>query len=111
MKQLITSIVVAGILLKVLFQTNDLLTKIVVSLFLIFAVGLGLTNVLTMVNKDELAAKVSKVYVIAFLIYWFGFLMIWNYISFKNREYMQIVVSVPMWLTGFYFAHKRLIKK
>ena len=104
MKQLITSIVVAGILLKVLFQTNDLLTKIVVSLFLIFAVGLGLTNVLAMMNKDE-------VYVIAFLIYWFGFLMIWNYISFKNREYMQIVVSVPMWLAGFYFAHKRLIKK
>ena len=41
MKKLITSIAVAGILLKVLFNTNDLMTRIVVIPFLVFCSGFG----------------------------------------------------------------------
>ena len=46
MKQLITSIFVAGMLLKVLFNTNDLMTRVIVIPFLVFAVALGLKNIL-----------------------------------------------------------------
>ena len=53
MKQLITSIFVAVILLKVLFNTNDLMTKIIVVPFLVFAVGIGLKNVLILMKKEE----------------------------------------------------------
>lgn len=111
MKQLITSIFIAGILLKVLFNTNDLMTRIIVVPFLVFAVGLGLKNVLILMKKDLLAVKVSKVCVGAFLIYWFGFLVYWDYVSFIDGNYMQILFSSPLWLAGFYFTYKRLIKK
>ena len=80
MKQLITSIFVAGMLLKVLFNTNDLMTRVIIIPFLVFAVVLGLKNVLILMKKDILAIKVSKVYVVAFLIYWFGFLIWRGYI-------------------------------
>lgn len=111
MKKLITSIAVAGILLKVLFNTNDLMTRIVVIPFLVFAVALGLKNALIMMNKKALAIKVSKVYVVAFLIYWFGFLIYWDYASFMDGNYMKILYSVPFWLGGIYFTYKRLLKK
>ena len=111
MKKLITSIAVAGILLKVLFNTNDLMTRIVVIPFLVFAVALGMKNALIIMNKKALAIKVSKVYVVAFLIYWFGFLIYWNYASFMDGNYMKILYSVPFWLGEIYFTYKRLLKK
>ena len=39
MKQIIASIVAAGILLKVLLGTDDLLTRLIVLPFLVFAVS------------------------------------------------------------------------
>lgn len=111
MKQIITSIVVAGVLLNVLFNTNDFFTRIIILPFLFFAVGLGLKNALVIMKKDALAVKVSKVYVVAFLIYWFIFLVYWDHISFVDGKYMQILFSIPLWLGGFYFTYKRLLKK
>lgn len=111
MKKLIMSIAAAGILLKVLFNTDDLMTRIVVIPFLVFAVALGMKNVLIIMNQKALASKVSKVYVVAFLIYWFGFLVYWDYSSFRDGNYMKILYSIPFWLGGIYFTYKRLLKK
>ena len=111
MKKFIMSIAAAGILLKVLFNTDDLMTRIVVIPFLVFAVALGMKNVLIIMNQKALASKVSKVYVVAFLIYWFGFLVYWDYSSFMDGNYMKILYSVPFWLGGIYFTYKRLLKK
>lgn len=111
MRQIIVSIVTAGILLKILFDTNDFLTVIVVLPFLIFAVGLGLKNALVIMKKEKLAEKISKMYVIAFLVYWFGFLIAWDYISFIEGKYRHILFSIPFWLGGFFFTYKRLLKK
>lgn len=111
MKQIVSSILVAGILLTVLFNTNDSLTRIIVLPFLVFAVALGLKNALIIMKKEKLALKISKVYVVAFIIYWFGFLIYWDYISFIDGKYMQILFSIPLWFGGFYFTYKRLFKK
>ena len=111
MKKIITSIVVTGILIKVLFNTNDLMTRVIVIPFLVFAVAMGMTNVLVVMGKKALAAKISKVYVVAFLIYWFGFLIYWDYASFVDGNYMKILYSVPFWLGGIYFTYRRLSKR
>ena len=111
LKKIITSIAVTGILIAVLFKTNDLITRIIVIPFLIFAIAMGITNVLTLMGKKILAVKISKVYVVAFLIYWFGFLIYWDYASFADGNYKNILFSVPFWLGGIYFAYKRLFKK
>ena len=111
MKQIITSILVAVVLLKVLFSTNDYPTKIIVLPFIFFALGLGLKNVFILLKKESLAVKFSKIYVVAFLVYWFGFLIYWDYISFMDGKYMQILFSVPFWLGGVYFSYKRFFKR
>lgn len=111
MKQVIISIVAAGVLLKVLFNTNDYWTKIIVFPFLVFAVGLGIKNALIIMGKKILAVKISKIYVGAFLIYLFAFLVYWDYLSFVDGKYMQILFSIPFWLGGLYFTYKRVLKK
>lgn len=111
MKQIITSIIAAGVLLKVLVNTNDHWTKIIVLPFLVFAVGLGIKNALVIMGKKTLAVKISKIYVGAFLIYWFGFLIFWDYLSFIDGKYTQILLSIPFLLGGLYLMYKRLFKK
>lgn len=111
MKQIITSIVVTVVLIYVLFNTNDSLTKVIVIPFLVFAIGLGLKNIFILLNKRALAAKVRKIYSAAFLVYLFGFLIYWDYISFTDGKYLQILFSIPVWIGGFYLVYKRLIKK
>lgn len=111
MKQIITSIIVVGVLINVIFNTNDFLTKIIVLPFLAFAVGFGLKNTFIIMKKTTWATKVSKIYVVAFIIYWFGFLIYWDYKSFIEGKYMQILFSIPLWLGGIYFTYKRMFKK
>ena len=111
MKKIITSIAVVGILIKVLLNTDDLMTRIIAIPFLVFAVAMGITNILVVMGKKTLAVKMSKVYVVAFLIYWFGFLIYWDCASFAEENYMEILYSVPFWLGGIYFTYKRLFMK
>ena len=109
MKQLVTSIIVSIFLLEVLFTSKDLTTKVIVIPFLVFALAFGIKHILLMMKKKKLANKFSKVYVIAFLIYLFVFLIYWDYVSLINGKYIDILFSVPFWIAGIYFVYKRLI--
>ena len=111
-KQSITSAMISGILAYFLCNAKDLLSKIVILLFFIFAVSFCIRNILLVFRKNKLAEKVSKIYIIAFAIYWFGFLIYWDYASLINKEYMSIIFSLIMWFGGGYIIKKKLkIKK
>ena len=111
MKQLVMPVVVTLVLLKVLFSASDLTTRLIIAPFLTFAIAFGLKNLFIMINKKALAEKFFKIYTVAFLVYWFGFLILWNYQSFISGKYMNMVFSVPLILGGSYVTYKRLIKK
>lgn len=110
-KKCITSASIFGFLTYILITTNDLLTKIVVIPFLIFSFSFCIEKVLLIFNKNVLAKKVSKVYVIAFFVYWFGFLICWDYISIIKKDFMSVLFSLPLWFGGGYIAYKRLFYK
>jgi len=109
-KPSISSAIISGLLAYFLFKTNDLLSKIVISLFLIFGISFCARNILLILNKNKLAGKVSKIYIMAFLFYFFGFILMWCYTSLKNSAYLQTLFSLPFWLLGIYFVKKRLVK-
>lgn len=110
-KKTISSAFISGLLAYFLFKTNNLLSKILISLFLVFGISFCITNVLLVFRKNKLAEKVSKIYVIAFFIYWYGFLIYWDYASISNKDYMSVLFSLIMWFAGVYFIYKRFFKK
>lgn len=110
-KKSISSAIISGMLAYFLFKTNDLLSKIVISLFLLFGASFCVRNILLVFKKNKLAEKVSKIYVIAFFIYWYGFLIYWDYVSILNKDIMSVLFSLIMWLAGGYFIYKRFFKK
>ena len=59
-----------------------------------------------MFNKKQLAKLFSKINVIAFLVYFFSFMIVWCFTSIKNGDYLQILFSIPFWLIGIYILKK-----
>ena len=110
-KQSITALIVFGLLTYILITTKDLLTRIVTIPFIIFSLSFFIEKVLLIFNKKLIAKKISKIYVIAFLVYWFGFIIYWDYISIVNKDYMLVLFSLPFWFGGIYVTYKRLCKK
>ena len=110
-KKCITSASVFGFLTYILITTKDWITRIVVVPFLIFGLFFCIEKILLIINKNELAKNVSKVYVIAFSVYWFGFLICWDYISIMNKDLMSVLFSLPLWIGGGYIISRRFSNK
>jgi len=110
-KKSISSAIISGMLAYFLFKTSDLLSKIIILLFLVFGMSFCASNILLVFKKNKVAEKVSKIYVIAFFTYWYGFLIYWDYVSILSKDYMSVLFSLIMWLAGGYFIYKRFFKK
>lgn len=109
-KQTTTALIVFVLLTYILFNSSDLLTKVVIIPFIIFSIGLFLKNISLILGKVKIAILMEKIYVIAFFIYYFGFLIYWDYISITNKDYVSLVVSFLAWFGGLFVAYKRSLK-
>ena len=109
-KQTFTSLFVFGLLTYILFNSNDLLTKIIIIPFIVFSLGFFLKNVCLILGKVNMAKLMEKIYVIAFFIYYFGFLIYWDYISIINKDYVSLILSFSAWFGGLFVAYKRYLK-
>ena len=110
-KRLISSIFVVIVLSKVLLQSGDTMSKLIVIPFLIFAIASCVKDVFMLMNKKSWAEKAKKVYEIAFFVYWFGFLIYWDYQNLMSGNYKAILFSIIFWLGGGFFVYKRFIRK
>ena len=109
-KQTITSLVVFFILISILFNADDFITRVVVIPFIVFSLGLFLKNIFLMLKKERFANVVEIIYVIAFFLYYFGFLIYFDYICFVNKDYVTIVFTLIAWIVGILICYKRLRK-
>lgn len=109
--QMVISSLVIFILGYTLATTDDLLTKIMVTLFLSFTVNQFLRNLFLILNKNNISELFNKINLILFLIYWLGFLIYWNYIAITKHDYMSILFSLPFLFAGAFLVCKKFIKK
>ena len=104
-------VIVTAFLFFLFFKSSDIITKLILSPFLICSLAKGLENIFLIANKKDYAIICSKLYVVVFLIFWFGFLLYWCYFNFINKNYMLFFFSLPFWMVGIYIAYKFFMKK
>ena len=109
--QMIISLFVIIFLSSILISTIDLLTKIVVAIFLTFIINQFLMNLFFVLNKYNIAVLFKKINLILFLIYWLGFLIYWNYIAITKHDYMSILFSLPFLFMGVFIVYKEFKRK
>lgn len=62
-------------------------------------------------QNQRLKKSFLKMYLVIFLIYWFGVLIIATISSIVQKQSEMIIFSVPFWLVGIYVAYKSFVKK
>lgn len=53
----------------------------------------------------------SKLFTVAFLLYWFGFLIVAVFVCIRDKDYGMLLFTVPFWLAGIYVIKKRLLNR
>lgn len=52
----------------------------------------------------------SKLYIIGFLLFWFGFLIVGCYIIIREQSYSMLLFSIPFWIAGIFIVYKKFKK-
>ena len=104
------SLMISMFLGYILITTKDLLTRIVVIPFLIFGISLFIKNICLIFKKNKIAKVFSKINVISFFIYYFGFLIYWDYTAILSKDYVLVVFSLIAWVCGIFVAYKKYLR-
>ena len=98
-------------MLVIYFFIKTTSPKIVFVPFLICGFSMIGKNIFLIANKRKIVKVFDKIFISGFLLFWFGFLILWFYISFRYKDYLNILITLPFWLIGIYVTKKYLISK
>lgn len=103
--KLISSVFITGLLMYVMFNTTS--PKIVFVPFLICAVSMALKTVGQIFEKAGMIFFFDKLFKGGFFLYGFGFLIFFDYLALKDKQYGLVIYSLLFWAVLF-FVFKRV---
>ena len=83
--------------------------KLFILPFLICSISIIFKNLFVILEKYKLVTLFNKVYIISFLLFWFGFLIYAGYSSIINKNYSLLIFSIPFWLIGINLVRKKFL--
>lgn len=98
-------------LIYIFIKSQNMTTRIIMIPFLICGFAMLGKNIFLIMNKEKYAKTFNNLYIISFLLYWFGFLIYWCYLNVINRNYFLLLLSIPFWAIGIGIIYKFLLKK
>lgn len=109
--KLITSLIITLFLLYILINSSDNITKIVIIPFLICSFTTVGRNIFIMLEKTKYIKLFTKIFILSFLVFWFGVLFYGCYRCYLDKNYSVILFSIPFWLIGILLIKKYLLEK
>lgn len=113
---LIVSLGITGFMIFVLINVEGIFSILLIP----FTIAVGTTFVVSLINfilglptkkseeenklriakAEKLKYLIGKVYMYAFLAYWFGILIIGSKVAIENGETTVLFATIPFWITG-----------
>lgn len=90
--------------------TKDDMTRIIVIPFAIAGIGLVIAGLIDLLFKnkitkfDNLGKNIFKV---GFLVFWCGFLVVFDYIAIKSNQFEIVIFSLIFWIVGIYVVFRK----
>lgn len=97
-RNLISSLIITILLIYFFIKTPS--NKIIFIPFLICGIVSIFKSIFLIIGNPTLIILCNKLYIISFLLFWFGFLIYWCYQCFIIQEYLSLLFSIPFWLVG-----------
>ncbi len=77
------------------FNTEELMTRLVILPFWVVMIIYALNNLLMLLNIYTLANHINKMYTLSFLIFMVVFLGYWSYLNIKSGNYFSLIFLIP----------------
>lgn len=103
--KLIVSLFTTGLLVYIMLNTTS--PKIVFVPFLICGISMVMKTVGQIFEKERMVFFFDKLFKGGFFLYGFGFLIIFDYLALKDKQYGLLVYSLLFWAVLF-FVFKRV---
>lgn len=105
---LLMSVILCYIFIYLLLISADNITRLIMTPFCIAGIGVFLQGLLPLIMVDKiLAVKISKrVYMAGFLLYIFGFLILWDYFALRDGQVNLFILSLIFWAVGIYLIKR-----
>ncbi len=104
--KLISSIFITALLIYFMIKTTS--PKIIFVPFLICSLSMTGKSLGFILNKEKIAVFFDKLFKAGFFLFWFGFLIVFCYISIRDKKYSMFALTIPFWLVGIYFLKRKL---
>ena len=109
-KKLITSAFITALLFYFIFKSQGLNSKIILLPFLLCGITMLGRCIALLCGKQKLAAMFSKLYIIGFLLFWFGFLSVAAFLCIRDENYNTLLFTLPFWIAGIIIVKRRLLR-
>ena len=102
---------IAFIILILAFFENQLISKIVISPFLICSIALLLKNVFFLLNIEKLYSFFNFIFRSVFFVYVFGFLVFAIYYAILNKNYSLFIIVGIFSMAFIHFFKLSFLKR
>lgn len=108
-RNFLLSLLATGILGYLMLKSPN--PKIIFVPFLICGLSLAGKSLMQLTGNNKGAAVFHKLFVIGFLLFWFGFLSVAAYICLRDKSYGMLLFTLPFWVVGFFIVKNKLLGK
>ncbi len=106
---IIRAVLVFILLIFVFIKNEQLGLRIMIASFLLLTVCNIAENLCKLINKPIGAKIFHKLFVIIFLLFGFGFLIVWSYAWIKEKQYLPLLFTIPFWIFEIYMVRRSLL--
>ena len=108
--QIITSLAVALFLCVILMKQDSVMGKAIILPFILCALSETLMGVSVLTDRLNLFEIFKKVQNISFIVFWFGFLIVFCYKTWESSDKTMLLATIPFWGAGVYLVYKCFFK-
>ena len=94
------------ILTFVLIRNQQIYLRLFILAFILLIICNIAKNVCYLLNKPKIANLFYRLFIIIFITFAIGFLIIWSYVEIKNKQYLYLIFTIPFWVFIVYMIHK-----
>lgn len=106
-RNLILSVFITGLLLYFMCKSPG--PKIIFVPFLICSLSLAGKSIAQILRKEKWVTAFHKLFILGFLLFWFGFLAAAAFISIRDKRYGMLLFTLPFWVVGFFITKNKLL--
>lgn len=108
---ILTAIIINVVLIYLFILCADNISRLILSPFCLCGLSTLGYSITSLTKSYKAMAFFEKTYIVIFLIYWFGFLIFFTIVIFKQEDYYSVLFTIPFWLAGILVLYKKILKK